>query len=360
MATHGLRSPRAVSVRKMPPARIRIGIVGAGAMDAEHAAAYRAIEGVEIVAVFSRNRQRAESTARICDAAAVTDPFALINDSKIDAIDVCVPSANHSQFVIPALQAGKHVFCETPFALDLSDADAMLAEARKSKRILLVGLLMRSVAQYEHVHRVAASGECGDLLSLFTYRLGSYLRPGGIDHKEHYSDPSTELMTFDFDFIHWLMGAPIRLSASAVNTARGTPGEISALLDYGGDRSATVLASGMMPTTFPFSAGFRAVFEKGAFQLSNVFEAGPPKTTFLFYPEDGKPQPVAVQPRNPFEKELQHFADCIRGAADPALLDAERAIEALTLSIATQRSLQLRQAVSVDSIRPPGGPSGTP
>jgi predicted dehydrogenase len=335
----------------MPQATIRIGIVGAGTMGSAHADAYRAIQGVKIVGVFSRNRQRAEIAARICDAAAVTDPSALLDDPMIDAIDICVPSANHSQFVIPALAAGKHVFCETPFALQLADADAMIEAARKSNRILLVGLLMRSVAQYEHVHRVAASGECGKLLSLATYRLGSYLRPGGIDHKEHYSDPSTELMTFDFDFVHWLMGAPDRVSASAVNTERGTPGEISAVLDYGGRRSATVLASGMMPNSFPFSTGFRAMFEKGAFQLSNVFEAGPPKSTFLFYPEDGNPQSVRVQPRNPFEKELLHFADRVRGESDAELLDAERAIEALTLSIATQRSLQVRRAVSIDSIR---------
>ena len=43
--------------------------------------------------------------------------------------------------------------------------------------------------------------------------------------------------------------------------------------------------------------------------------------------------------RNPFEVELQRFVDCIRGRADPALLDADRAIEALLLSLAAQRSL---------------------
>lgn len=335
----------------MSKSKIRIGILGAGSMGSEHAAAYSAVEDVEIVAVFSRMRDRAETLAQTYQAKPFTDPFGLINDSSIDAINVCVPSADHTQFVIAALQAGKHVFCETPFALRMEDGEAMVTASRKSGRILLVGLLMRSVAEYEYVHRAAASGEHGKLLSVMTYRLGSYLRVGGFDRKEHYTDPSTELMTVDFDFVQWVMGAPIRVTASAVNTDRGTPGEISAVLDFDDGRIATVLASGMMPKSFPFSVGFRAVFERGAFELNTVFEAGPPKNTLRFYPEDGNSELVVIEPRNPFEKELQYFAGCIRGDADTSILDAGHAIDALTLSVATQRSIQSRQTISISNIR---------
>ena len=210
----------------MSESKIKVGILGAGAMGSEHANCFRAIDTVEVVGVFSRNRERAESVARICNCKPVTDPFALINDPATDAIDVCVPSANHREFVIAALNNGKHVFCETPFALRLEDAEAMIEASRKSKRILQVGLLMRSVAHYEHVHRVAASGELGKVMSVAAYRLGSYLRGGALDHKDHYSEPSTELMTFDFDFVQWLLGPPVRVTATATNTERGTPGEI--------------------------------------------------------------------------------------------------------------------------------------
>jgi UDP-N-acetylglucosamine 3-dehydrogenase len=162
---------------------------------------------------------------------------------------------------VTALKNGKHVFCETPFALSIEDGRAMIEAARESKRILMVGLLMRSIAHCEYTRRAVTSGEYGRLLSVAAYRLGSYLHPGAPDHKPHYSDPSTELMTFDFDFIQWLMGRPARISASAVATERGTPGEISAVLGYDDGRGATVLASGLMPKSFAFSAGYRAVFE---------------------------------------------------------------------------------------------------
>lgn len=333
----------------MSDSKVKIGILGAGSMGLEHIDALRGIEGVDIAGVFSRTRERAEAAARRCGAPAVNDPFALLDDPTIDAIDVCLPSVNHPQFVIAALERGKHVFCETPFALGLPEARAMIAAARASNRILLVGLLMRSVAPYEHAHRVTLSGEYGKLLSLMTYRLGSYLR-GGPDSKEHYSDPSTELMTFDFDFIQWLLGTPARLSAVGVDTERGTTGEVSAVLDYEDGRNAAVLASGIMPSSFTFSAGFRAVFERGALELQNVFEGDPPKSTFLFYPQDGAPEVPAIVGHNPFEKELKHFVGCIQGEADPALLDAERALEALTLSIATQQSLKERRTVNIAAV----------
>lgn len=331
----------------MPEAKIRVGILGAGAMGTEHAISSRAIETAQIVGVFSRNPDRAETVAKLCGAQPVTDPFVLINDPSIDAIDVCLPSVNHREFVIAALARGKHVFCETPFALTLDDAEAMIEAARKSGKLLLVGLLMRSIAAYEHVHRIATSGALGRMLSIVTYRLGSYLRPGAPDHKAHYSDPSTELMTFDFDFVQWLLGPPQRLTATAVNTESGGAGEISSVLDYEGSCTATVLASGIMPASFPFSAGFRVALEAGAFELSLVFEDGPPRSAFIFYPSQGQKEVVAIAEHNPFEKELRHFIACIRKEADPAILAPERALETLKLSLATQQSLREHRAIEI-------------
>jgi UDP-N-acetylglucosamine 3-dehydrogenase len=328
----------------MGETKARIGLLGAGAMGEEHAGVYAEFPDVEVVGVFSRDLGRAKAVAALCGARAFDDAAALIGTPGLDAIDVCLPSRNHREVVIAALDQGRHVFCETPMALDLGDARAMAQAARRAGRLLQVGLLMRSVGPYEHVKAVQASGRYGRLLSLTTYRLGSYLRAGAPDHKSHYSDPSTELMTFDFDFVQWLMGVPARLTASAA----GGDGEISALLSYGDGRHATVIASGLMPRGYPFSVGFRALFEAAAFELQNVFEDGPPVSKFTLYTHDGPPEAVTVPGRNPYAVELRRFVDCIGGRADPELLDAQRAIEALALSDATQRALA--EARSIDLV----------
>ena len=145
----------------MSDSKITIGILGGGAMGSEHAGCYRELPGVEVSAVFSRDRERAAAAAQVCNAKPTTNPMEIVADPAIDAIDVCVPSINHREFVVAALKNGKHVFCETPFALSVDDGRAMIETARETKRILMVGLLMRSIAHYEHVHRTATSGEHG-------------------------------------------------------------------------------------------------------------------------------------------------------------------------------------------------------
>jgi predicted dehydrogenase len=326
---------------------IRIGILGAGAMGRAHAAAYATMADVAIVGVFSRDPTHARSVAAICKAEPISDAAELIRNAAVDAIDVCLPSAIHHTFVVPALHEGKHVFCETPLALGLEEARQMLDAARRANRLLQVGLLMRSLGAYEHVKAATSSNAYGRLLSVSTWRLGSYLHPGAPDHKAHYSDPSTELMTFDFDFIRWVMGRPAHLSASAARTARGVAGEISAVLAYDDGRHATVAASGLMPPGFPFTVGFRALFEKAAFHHRTVFGDGPPQSTFMIFEGEAEGKPLTTPPRNPYQAELQRFVNCIRGRADPELLDAERAIEALVLSMATQRALGEGRSIEV-------------
>lgn len=279
---------------------VRIGILGAGAMGSVHAAAYRAIEGVTVVDVLSGDRVRAGIDALL---------------AEVDAVDICLPSAVHRPCVVRALDAGKHVFCETPLALTMEDAQAMREAARRAGRLLQVGLLMRSVDDYRAVRDAVVSGVHGKLLTLSTWRLGSYLHPDAPDRKAHYGDPTTELMTFDLDFIQWTMGRPARVSANA-------SGEVTALLAFADGRHATVMASGLMPPGVPFTVGFRALFEKTVVEHEIVFAGAPPTG------------------RNPYEVELQRFVGCIEGRADPELLDVDRAIEALALSLEIQRALK--------------------
>ena len=318
-------------------------------MGATHAAAYAGLPEVRVVGVFARDEARARFVAGLCGAEPFTDAARLIESDTVDAIDVCLPSAVHHAFAIPALEQGKHVFCESPLALRLDEAKQMRDAARRADRLLQVGLLMRSVGAHAHLRNVVASGEHGRLLSLSTWRLGSYLRPDAPDRKAHYGDPSTELMTFDFDAALWLMGRPARLSASAVRMEGGTPGDISALLSWDDGRHATIAASGLMPRGFSFSTGFRALFERATFELRTVFSgSGPPENFFAIADETGPPAPVVIQGRNPYEVELQRFVDCIGGRADPALLDVERAIEALELSLATQRALAEGRVIGIE------------
>jgi UDP-N-acetylglucosamine 3-dehydrogenase len=315
-------------------------------MGETHARAYQAVPDIEVAAIYGRTESRAGPIADRVGTLATTDLDDILDDPTVDAVDVCLPSRVHADFVVAALNAGKHVFCETPFALARQDAERMMDAARANDRLLLVALLMRSVAAYRHIQRAVASGELGRPLAVYAYRLGSHLRRESSAFKEHYGDPTTELMTFDFDVLNWMFGLPKEVYATATATPDGIPGHVIAALRYD-DLVANVEASGVMPIGFPFSVGIRVIGEAKALELSTRFSEGIPKTTFISYAQSS--QDVQLRGHDPYVAECQYFVECIRGNADPHFLSAERALEALQLSIAVQDSLKQQKVVRVET-----------
>ena len=97
--------------------RLRIGIVGAQFAAHLHLQNYRPLRGskVEIVAVASRTKAKAEEFAAKHQIPAAADDFRRLLERKdVDAVDLCVPTDLHHEFIILAAQAGKHVICEKP------------------------------------------------------------------------------------------------------------------------------------------------------------------------------------------------------------------------------------------------------
>lgn len=323
---------------------MNIAVLGAGSMGGVHVRAYQNISNVKVAYVYGRSLEKTRALAEQAGATATSALDEILRDPTVEAVDVCVPSHMHREFVIAALNAGKHVFCETPLALKMDDAQAMLAASRKNKKLLLVGLLMRSVPEYRYLKDAIARGELGTALSAHAYRLGSYLRSDAFG-AEHLAEPTMELMTFDFDALNWMLGKPSTIFANGTQFADGGFGHVAASLQYD-HAMALVEASGTMPPSFPQSVGLRISGENMALEIRTRFpDDGPPETTLTAYPAGAQAHVVTLESGNPYAMECRFFLECIQGKADPSFLSAERAIEALELSLATQRSLGERRAV---------------
>ncbi len=96
---------------------LRIGMVGAQFAARLHLENYRSLRGskVEITAIASRTKDRAEELAKKFHIPSVAGDYrALLDRKDVDAVDLCVPTDLHHEFVIQAAQAGKHIICEKP------------------------------------------------------------------------------------------------------------------------------------------------------------------------------------------------------------------------------------------------------
>ncbi len=112
---------------------LRIGLVGAGANTRSmHIPGFRKIDGVEIVAVANRSRESGERIAEEFGIARVYDnPHDVIADAGVDAVCIGTWPYRHKEYAIAALEHGKHVLCEARMAMDLDEAEEMLAASER-------------------------------------------------------------------------------------------------------------------------------------------------------------------------------------------------------------------------------------
>ena len=155
-----------------PQRKIRLGILGASAnpfawASAAHIPALKSLPEYEIVAVASRTQENADAAAaKHGIPRAYGDYHEMIRQPDIDMIIVSTSSEHHHRFVMPAIEAGKHVFCEWPFGMNMAQATEMRDAARAKGVRTLVGLQNRCAPIVAYVRDLIAQGYIGTLWSV--------------------------------------------------------------------------------------------------------------------------------------------------------------------------------------------------
>ncbi len=122
------------------------------------------VAGVEVVAVASRDRKRAEEFAAANGIARVHATYEeVINDREVDVIYNPLPNSHHCEWTIAALRAGKHVLCEKPIASNAAEAERMAAAARETGRFLGEAFHYRYHPLAARVREIVRCGALGRL-----------------------------------------------------------------------------------------------------------------------------------------------------------------------------------------------------
>ena len=161
----------------MTAAKRRIGIIGIGFGDAVHVPAFRS-EGWEVAAICSRhaeNARRAAAAAGIADVH--TDPLELIHRDDLAAVSIVTPPVAHHDLALAALETGKHVLCEKPFALNVQQAAQMERAAAASGCTAMVAHEFRYAPQRGYIRQLLDEGYVGKFelctIELFLDRFAS-------------------------------------------------------------------------------------------------------------------------------------------------------------------------------------------
>lgn len=142
---------------------IRVGLVGYGmAGRVFHAPLIAAAPGLALIAVAS---SRADEVAAALPGVKVHPaPEALFADASIDLVVIASPTATHAPLAAQALAAGKHVVVDKPFALNLADARALVAQAKAARRSIAVFQNRRWDGDFMTLRRVIGAGLIGEVV----------------------------------------------------------------------------------------------------------------------------------------------------------------------------------------------------
>jgi predicted dehydrogenase len=162
----------------VPASKRKIGIIGIGFGAQVYVPGLQS-EGWEVAALCSRSREKATKAAEAAGIRDVhTDPLELIHRDDLAAVAITTPPGAHRELAVAALEAGKHVLCEKPFALDAREAAAMCDAAKASGRTAMVGHEFRHTPQRAYIKQLLADGYIGKFqLCTIELFLDRYVTP---------------------------------------------------------------------------------------------------------------------------------------------------------------------------------------
>jgi myo-inositol 2-dehydrogenase/D-chiro-inositol 1-dehydrogenase len=184
---------------------VRIGIIGAGVMGADHAATVqRFVSGasVELLADLDLDRARTVADALGCRASA--DPDGLVADPAVDAVLVASHDATHAHFIRACVAAGKPVLCEKPLSPSLAESVQLLRAIGAGAELVSLGFMRRFDPGYTALRAAVDARTMGAPVLVHSVGRGVASSSGSTSESS-----VTNSSVHDFDIVPWLLRSPV-------------------------------------------------------------------------------------------------------------------------------------------------------
>ena len=145
---------------------LKVGVVGCGGIaNAKHLPAIKVNGMCDVVATCDIIRERAEKAAKEYGTAdcQVFEDYHEMLKLDLDCVFVCTPNRSHSEISVAALDAGAHVMCEKPMAINYAEACKMVDAAKRNNKLLTIGYQSRYRVNSQYLKQLCDDGELGDI-----------------------------------------------------------------------------------------------------------------------------------------------------------------------------------------------------
>lgn len=302
----------------------------------------RESERVDVVAVASRDAQRARAYANENDIERAHGSYeALLEDSGVEAVYIPLPNSMHAEWTLRALEAGKHVLCEKPFSRRAEEVVQAFELAERAGLVLSEGFMWRHHPQTAKLAELA--GEIGQLRvvrAAFGFQLAAVHGPEDARFRPELDGGSLmDVGCYCVNAIRLLAGEPERVYAEQVVGPSGVDVCVAATLRFPGD----VVAHFDCGFVVDYRDELEVVGDQASLFVDDPFHVHSPGIELR---RDGEVRRIAVEPANSYRLELENVSGAIRGEA-PLLLGRDDAVGQARVLEALYRSAEAGMPVDV-------------
>lgn len=302
----------------MAERKLGVAIHGAGSVARAHAASWQKCDGAEIVSVSSRRRETAERfVAELGLDCRVTDDYdAVLQDERVDIVNLSGPNQVHAPQGISAARAGKHLMIEKPMCLTAKGNRALREAVEESGVKSVVSFVLRWNPLFENIRSLLAKGAVGKLFYVeidYWHGIGDWYSGWEWAHTRE-TGGSTMLLggCHAIDAIRYLSGSEVVEVAAYGNNIKGAyeyESNVVAMLKF--ENGMIGKTSTLFDAEIPYNFNIDLIGTEGALRDNRIWSKPlfPGQTSWTemktIMPDSGDVD------HHPFDAQMQHLVDCI-------------------------------------------------
>jgi len=300
---------------------MRLGLLSTANINRAILAGAAKTDRVDVVAVGSRDAERAEAYAAEHGLATAHSSYqALLADPDVEAVYISLPNGMHHAWTMEALAAGKHVLCEKPYTRHPGEAEEAFDAADAAGLVLAEAFMYRHHPQTAAVARLVADGAVGRLCAVkatFTFPLHDLSDVRALPELD--GGALMDVGCYCVSGIRLLAGEPEHVRGEQVTGTTGIDMAFHGTLRCADDVVGQFEASFRSPQR----QSLEAVGEDGVLVVEAPWRLDWGGSVTLR--RDGETEVVEVEGADSYTRELENLADAIEGGA-PALLGRADAV----------------------------------
>ena len=309
---------------------LRVGLLSTADINRLLLGGARAAEGVEVVAVASRERERAESYAAEHGLGRAHGSYdELLADEEVDAVYVPLPNSLHVEWSIRALEAGKHVLCEKPLTRHPEQAEAAFDAAEGAGRVLAEAFMWRHHPQAARLRELVAGGAIGSLRLVrasFSFDIFSMDRPADVRLQAGLEGGGLmDVGCYCVSAMRLLAGEPELVAGTRIDGGDGVDVRFTGTMAF----ADGVLGSFDCGLDMVGRHELEVVGDAGALVLADPWHG---RSASIELRRPGGAEMIAVASANPYARELEDLAAAVRGEREHPFGRADAVGQARTIA----------------------------